>query len=118
LLDGKDVGRLNNQEFRSVMNALLRAEAGRCHVPLVDLDLSTRETDPDAGIDARVKWSVNGHETLRLGENVIQYKSGKLSPDELRIEFRKPGVQAALKDGGAYLILVGQDYVRKDVISR
>src|SRR5437868_5436043 len=91
LLDGKDVGRLNNQEFRSIVNALLRAEAGRWRVPLADLDLSTRETDPDAGIDARLKWPVNSHEVLRVGENVIQYKSGKLSLDELRTEFRKPG---------------------------
>lgn len=116
LLDGKDMERLNNQEFRSVVNALLTAEAGRYRVPLLDLDLSTRETDPDAGIDARVKWSVKGHDILRVGENVIQYKSGKLSLKDLRKEFRKPGVQTALKNGGAYLILVSQDYVRKDVI--
>ena len=116
LLDGKDLERLNNHELRSIVNALLTAEAGRWHVPLGDLDLSTRETDPDAGIDARVKWPMNGHEILKLGENVIQYKSGKLSLKELRTEFRKTGVQAALKNGGAYLILVSQDYVRKDVI--
>jgi hypothetical protein len=118
LLDGKDVERLNNQEFQSIMNALLTAEAGRWHVPLLDLDLSTRQTDPDAGIDARVKWSTDGHDILKIGENVIQYKSGKLSLAELRTEFRKPGVQDTLNSGGAYLILVGQDYVRKDVVSR
>ena len=48
LLDGKDLGRLNNHELRSIVNALLTAEAGRWHIPLGDLDLSTRETDPDA----------------------------------------------------------------------
>jgi hypothetical protein len=116
LLDGEDVARLNNQEFPSIMNALLTAEAGRWHVPLVDLDLSTRTTDSDAGIDARVKWPVDGHHILKPGENVIQYKSGKLSLRQLRTEFRKPGVQAALKNGGAYLVLVGKDYGRKDVI--
>lgn len=116
LLDGKDVQRLNDQELRSLINALLSAEAGRYHVPLQDLDLTTRQTDPDAGIDARVKWPINGHHILKRGENVVQYKSGKLSLKGLRTEFRKPGVQATLKAGGAYLILVGQDYVRKEII--
>jgi len=83
---------------------------------LGDLDLSTRETDPDAGVDARVKWFTDGHDILRAGENVIQYKSGKLSLKDLQTEFKKPGVQRALKKGGAYLILVSQDYVRKDII--
>src|SRR5205823_14479680 len=46
---GKDLERLNNHELRSIANALLSAEAGRWHVPLGDLDLSKRETDPDAG---------------------------------------------------------------------
>jgi hypothetical protein len=63
-----------------------------------------------------VKWPADGHDFFRLSENVIQYKSGKLSLKNLQAEFRKPGVQAALKSGGAYLILVGQDYVRKDII--
>ena len=108
LLDAKDLGRLNNHEFRSIVNALFTAEARARHVRFGDLDLSTRETDPDAGIDARVKWPMNGHDILKNGENIIQYKSGKLSLKELRTEFRKPGVQAALKNGGAYLILVSQ----------
>lgn len=118
LFDGKDVERLNNQEFRSVMNALLQAEAGRWRVPFSDLDLTAHDTVADAGIDARVKWPVDGHDALKLGENVIQYKSGKLSLDELRSEFRKPGVQAALKNGGAHLILAGKDYVKQGATVR
>ena len=88
LIDGKDVERLNDQEFRAVLNALFNAEAGRHHVPLLDLDLTTRQTDPDAGVDARVKWPSSDHDVLKRGENVIQYKSGKLKLKDLREEFK------------------------------
>jgi hypothetical protein len=116
LIDGRDVERLNNQELRKVLNSLLKAEAALRHISLSDLDLTTRDTDPDAGIDGRIKWPNENHELLRKGENVVQYKSGKLSVRDLSIEFKKPGVQSALKLKGNYLLLVGQDYVRKDVI--
>jgi hypothetical protein len=56
LIDGKGVQGLNDQEFRAVLNALFNPEAGRHCIPLLGLDLTTRQTDPDAGIDARVKW--------------------------------------------------------------
>jgi hypothetical protein len=49
------------------------------------------------------------HDVLKPGENVIQYKSGKLSLKSLRDEFKKPGVQKVLRNGGAYLMIVGQD---------
>lgn len=116
LVDGKDVERLNNQELRAVLNALLTAEAGLHRVPLTDLDLTTRETDPDAGIDGRIKWPDRSHDLFSKGENVVQYKSGKITAEQIRTEFKKPGVRRALKTGGCYLLLVGHDYVRESVV--
>jgi len=116
LVSGKDVERLNNQEFRTVLNALITAEAGQQRISLLDVDLTTRETDPDAGIDGRLKWPNVSHEIFVAGENVVQFKSGKLPVRILRAEFTKPGVQQALKSGGNYLLLVGHDYVHQSII--
>jgi hypothetical protein len=52
LIHGKDVERLKDEELRSVLNALLDADASQHRVPLVDLSVTTRNDDPDAGIDA------------------------------------------------------------------
>jgi hypothetical protein len=112
LIHGKDVQLLNDENLRSVLNALLDADASQHRVPLVDLDITTRNDDPDAGIDARIKWpAATEHDPLRAGENVLQYKSGKLTKELLEKEFNKSGVQKALKKGGSYLLCVGHDYV-------
>jgi hypothetical protein len=114
LIHGKDVERLNNEELRATLNALLNAEACQHHVPLLDLDISCRNNDPDAGIDARMKWPHGTeHDLFRPGENVLQYKSGKLDKKLLTSEFKKKGVQQALKGGGTYIFCVGHDYVRE-----
>jgi hypothetical protein len=111
LVRGNDVARLNNHELRSVLNSLLTADACQNHVALGDLHLTTRDTDPDEGIDGRIKWPRNvPHDLLQAGENVVQYKSGKLSETQLKTEFQKPGVQSVLKAGGFYLMCVGHDY--------
>ena len=112
LIDGEDVQQLKDGQLRSVLNALLDADASQHRVPLVDLSVTTRNDDPDAGIDAWIKWPAGlAHDLLRPGENVLQYKSGKLTKELLRSEFGKSGVQRALKKGGSYLLCVGHDYV-------
>lgn len=109
LITSADVAALDNHALRRVLNALLQAEADLHGVPLTDLDTTLRENDPDAGIDARIRWKTQ-HEVLRDGENVVQYKSGKLTEKNLRDEFAKPGVQDALKRGGHYILMVGHAY--------
>lgn len=112
LLAGDEIGRLSPEAFRRVLNAILRAEASANGVPLTALDLSTRNSDPDAGIDARLTWPATAkHDILPAGELALQFKSGKLTIDQLRKEFRKRGVQETLKAGGSYVVLVGHDYV-------
>lgn len=110
-IDGGDVARLNNHQFRKIINALLTVEANENRVPLDDLELNTRETDPDAGLDARARWPASApHDPLPAGEIGFQYKSGKLSPDDLEAELSKKGVRDTLRRGGHYLLLVGHDY--------
>ncbi|MBZ5726791.1 MAG: hypothetical protein LAP87_17565 [Acidobacteriia bacterium] len=111
-LDGDDVAKLNNHQLRKVMNALLIVEANENGVPLADLELNTRDTDPDAGIDARVQWPVSApHDPLAAGQTALQYKSGRLTVAQLATEFGKPGVRRTLRGGGNYLLLVAHDYV-------
>jgi hypothetical protein len=87
-------------------------EANENGVPLAGLELNTRDTDPDAGIDARVQWPRSApHDPLDHGQTALQYKSGKLSLANLVTEFGKPGVQQTIRRGGHYLLLVGHDYV-------
>jgi hypothetical protein len=113
-ITGKDVERLNNEELRSVLNALLNADASQHRVPLSDLKISTRNNDKDAGIDAWIKWPDRAqHEMFSPGENVVQYKSGKLTEKLLKEEFEKEGVQRVLKGGGYYLFCAGHDYVKQ-----
>jgi len=98
-----------------VLNALVLADAAQQRIPLQQVDVSTRSTDPDAGIDARVEFPTgSAHDLLAVGENVLQYKAGKLTKRLLSEEFRKSGVQKTLQKGGHYLFCAGRDYVSKD----
>lgn len=57
---------------------------------LLDLDVTTRQTDPDGGVDARIKWPIGtSHDLFMGGENVLQYKAGKLTVATLKAEFGK-----------------------------
>jgi hypothetical protein len=111
LISGKNISTLEHNQFRRVLNTLLIVEASINRVRLDALDLSCRDNDPDGGIDAKAQWpSGLGHDILRDGENVLQYKSGRISSKQLRDEFRKNGVQQALRRGACYILLVGHDY--------
>lgn len=108
-----DIARLDDHAFCKVMNTLLTVEASIHKVPLANLDLTTRDNDPDGGVDAMIEWP-NGeeHETLQAGKTAIQYKSGKLPLKELQREFKKAGVQKTLREGGSYLVVVGYAYAK------
>jgi hypothetical protein len=110
LFSEKDVAGLGVEAFRSVINRLLKVEASIYAVPLPDLNVTLRENDPDGGVDARVKWpSTANQEVLMAGENVVQYKTGKVDKRVIKKEFLKRGVQDCLKSGGYYLLLISQD---------
>ena len=115
---GKDIAGLDHNAFRAVLNAVITAEADIAGISLSGLDLTTRDNDPDAGVDGRANFPpAFQHELLASGDTAIQYKSGKLTEGELRKEFVKPGVLSTLKAGGKYILFVGHDYVpttRKD----
>jgi hypothetical protein len=87
LVSGKTIAVLNNFAFRRVMNTLLTVEAENNGVPLSDVDISTRDNDPDQGVDAFVVWPTHStHEFYRGGRTVVQYKSGKLSETSIWCE--------------------------------
>lgn len=114
LISGKDVAYLDSQQFPIVMNALLTAEAGEHQIPLLDLTVTSQTNDPDGGIDAHLLWPAGiQHDVLAPGSNALQYKAGKISTKLLGTEFSKPDVQAAITDGGTYILCVGYDYGKK-----
>jgi hypothetical protein len=114
-ITGRDVQSLNLVELPSVINGLLRAEAASHRIPILDLEITDRVTDPDAGIDARIKWPSSAqHDVLSPGANGLQYKAGKLSAKILADEASKPDVKDLLKSGGTYILCVGFDYNQKD----
>jgi len=77
-LNGDDVAKLNHNQLRSVMNTLLTVEANEHGVLLADLVLNTRDTDPDAGIDARLQWPASApQDPLHAGENSSNPVSSK-----------------------------------------
>ncbi len=113
-IDGKDIARLDVAQLRHLMNTLLIVEANANAVPLTDLDLTTRETDPDGGIDAYIVWPPRAkRDPLAAGPIAFQYKSGKLKPKELREEFHKPGIKEVLDSGGSYVLVVSHDYPKR-----
>lgn len=111
-ITSSDVALLDNHALRRVLNTLLEAEANLHGIALTDLDTTLRENDKDAGVDARIQWS-GSHDVLKVGVNVLQYKSGKLTNKELRAEFAKPGVQDVLKHAGYYVLAVSHAYVTR-----
>lgn len=114
-ISGRDVQPLNSAELASIINALLRAEAGINKIPIPVLEITDRVTDPDAGIDARIDWPSSAqHDILSPGENGLQYKAGKLSAKILADEASKPDVNELLRSGGKYILCVGFDYNQKD----
>jgi DNA-directed RNA polymerase subunit F len=114
LIPGAVISSLGHEQFRKVLNTLLIVEASINRVPLQALDISCRDTDPDGGVDAKVRWpSGLNHDVLKDGETVLQYKSGKISLRQIETEFRKPGVQKTLRAGGRYVLMVGHDYIEK-----
>ena len=111
LVQETDVAGLGVDDLRRVLNRLLSIEASIHRVPIANLHLTLREYDSDGGIDARVIWPASAqHDVLLPGENVFQYKTGKIGEAGIRSEFNKCGVQNSLKNGGHYHLLVGQDY--------
>src|SRR5690348_8196014 len=115
-IDGKDIQNLSADSFRAVVNRMLEVEAIAQGVTLGALDLSTRNNDPDAGVDARVTWPAElSSEILLSGENVVQFKAGRLTLAILRSEIRKRGVKDCLDAGGNYIVCVGHDHHATDV---
>lgn len=110
LVQPAEIAALDTAAFRKLINRVLGVETSIHGVPLTDLDVTLRENDPDAGIDARIKWpDLAPADVLFGGENVLQYKTGKVTKKIVGEEFYKPEVQRYLRDGGHYHFLMSQD---------
>lgn len=110
---------LDEREFVDLCNRLLQAEGAIHGMKPDEVGTSLRVKDPDGGVDARTENAPTSSRWLPSGLTVWQCKSGKSAePKDLKKEFKKPGVQAALKAGGSYVVLLGEDLTDKKRQSR
>src|SRR5713226_2609935 len=106
----EEIARLPEQALVDVLNRLLRAEGSRIGLLPTNIQTSLRIHDPDGDVDACVRDCVSGSHWIPEGLSVWQFKSGKdHEPAKLKKEFRKPGVQESLKQGGRYCVVIGKD---------
>lgn len=111
----KDIERLNNVEFLDLLNRLFLAEINKLHLPPTSLESTLRHTDPDQGVDSRTTIPASCTERwIPPGLTVWQFRSGGIKPAEIKEEFKKAGVQAVVKAGGFYAIVVGKGYGYKE----
>jgi len=109
-IDPSEIENENPFRFAELMNKCLEVEADQIGVPLNDLQTTLKITEPDGGVDARIKNAPSGSSWLPTGQSVWQYKSGGIRPQEIEDEFDKAGVQGAVKSGGTWCIALGRDY--------
>lgn len=107
----QQINGLQPVELARLLNRLLRLEGKLLGVDPSDIETTESQiTTRDEGIDARVRNAPSGSRWIPAGLSVWQSKSGKKhGRAELEREYRKPGVQAALRDGGSYRIWIGSD---------
>ena len=110
---------LRELEFVELCNRLLRAEGALHGVKPDNVDTTRRVKAPDGGVDARTQNVPNGSRWLPMGLCAWQCKSITApTPKELEEEFCKPEVQATLRAGGFYTVLVGEDLTPRKKQSR
>jgi hypothetical protein len=106
----REVALLAELPFADLLNRLLRAEGNRSGWSPTNIQTSLRISDPDGGIDARVRDADNTSRWVPPGLSIWQFKSGDISPKELQNEFRSaPAVQESIHRGVAYCLVVGED---------
>jgi len=103
----EEIERLDNIRFVEFMNRLLRTEGAAAGISQNNIETSIRQYEPDGGIDARVTGA-SGSEWIPEGLSVWQFKSTDLEPREIQKEFKKPGVQDAIRSGGYYCLVLGE----------
>ena len=111
------ITRLDAGTFAVLMGKLVVAEAKRLGVAVQDIIVSEALTEPDKGLDARVRNVAippgGGRRTfLWEGSNGFQFKTtnvknaGSLG---LKAELARPGPSALLRDGGIYVLCWNKD---------
>lgn len=112
IIEEREIAFLTEPEFVEVLNKLLKAEAQKFGVPIQAIDATMRLNDPDGGVDAKIDHNVSLPQDCRIPEglSVWQYKHGDSSPQEIRDEGLKPGVQNAIDQGGSYCYVIGRGY--------
>ncbi len=116
----KEIELLEDVQLVDLMNHLLSAEADKIGIPPNKVRTSLRINDPDAGVDAEIvgQEGLGERRWIPSGLSIWQFKSGGISPGDIKPEFDKTGVQEAVHKGGTYCFVVGRDYVPTDKNSR
>ena len=119
-ISAKEIENLDAAKFTDVMNRLLKIEASGHKIPLADIHTTERINDPDGGIDAKIIKTPSNITSnwLPSGESIWQFKSGNISPSEIKTEIEKQGVRKAINNGAYYCLAVNSDYTEKTRTTR
>lgn len=109
-LDGQEIENIGKR-VHDLMNRVLTLEAIRSGVALTNVDLTWRENDPDAGIDADVRDAGAISRFIPAGHSIWQFKGGDVSPADIKKEvLSHPLVRKALQDGAHYRFVSGKNF--------
>jgi hypothetical protein len=105
--DGSQLEALRTS-FAGFINALLNAERAAEGMPGDHLVITSRENDPDGGVDA-LFIDAPGSTWVPVGTSAWQFKRSEITTDQCREEVAKPEVTSVIAAGGGYGLALGAD---------
>lgn len=125
-VSGRHIAELKDRQAATLLRRLLAAEALAHGIPLDRIHVSANTNAPDGGEDGAISWTGDPSRTKFMAgsNNQFQLKTGKLTPAGAGAELIgsdgavKPMIKRVLKQGGNYVLLCFQSYVRAEIIRR
>jgi len=123
---GRHVAALSPTSFSHLIRRLLSAEAFASGLPMDGIHVAATITAPDGGEDARIEWVGGPDRTTHLPGRLTQFqlKAGAITPGKAGLEVlgsdgkAKPMIEAAIAEGGTYIMICGASCTQKDIQKR
>ena len=125
-ISGQHVAALSERFLVELVARLATAEALTHGLPPDGLHVARNIPAPDGGVDAQVSWTDGPARTpfLPARNNIFQVKATAVTPsgaakDVLTSSGQvEPAIATALRNGGAYIMLVGRSFTAEQVTKR
>lgn len=120
------VSALSPRKLVALVRHLLAAEALTNNIPRSELHVASNLTAPDSGEDGRIEWQGAPARTAFLPTRlcIFQVKASDVRPTDAARDLQttsgnlEPGIAAALRQGGAYIVLCSHRYTQKQIAMR